>query len=216
MLCDGGATIECIKDLMGVVPGTPQAGSDGPLSVADEGSARMSLGSNIHALTRRDALGQHQDFAAVLHHTPKIIVDVLSEGIECNTRGTRIEWSPNQPRMYHTANGQLLTLAMSQTSLGMLTIMPLFDKARLAALIKSSPLLRDIAVPAAVNRPVLINLISPPAMQKIPPTMQKTSTSLTLTEALNKIICSHCRTNPCKCRDDVEDVCRYCDNNLGQ
>ena len=96
-LLDSGATIECCKDTMGSVPGTLEPGSDGSLSVADESSALVSLGADVRVLTRTDALGQEQDFAALMHLTPKIIVDVLSEGIECNMRQTRIEWCPLQP-----------------------------------------------------------------------------------------------------------------------
>ena len=149
-LLDSGATIECCKDSMGAVPGTFESGSNGSLSVADESSSLVSLGADVRALCRTDSLGQQQDFAALMHQTPKIIVDVLAEGIECNIRNTRIEWCPQQPKVLHTASGLSLFVSMTKSALCMITISPLTGKQRLAALIKSSPLLRDRVIPAAV------------------------------------------------------------------
>ena len=272
---------------------------NGSLSVADESSSLVSLGADVRALCRTDSLGQQQDFAALMHQTPKIIVDVLAEGIECNIRNTRIEWCPQQPKVLHTASGLSLVMSMTKSALCMITISPLTDKRRLAALIKSSPLLRDRVIPAAVDRPLVLHL-PPPSSQSLAqlaaltramPTLTVTergcptanqlnaaarqiiarSTSvmpyqrpadqsiifdetradvhmdratsnslkshwqecvresivasksqalertlmarpavLTLTDALNRIRCSHCRSSPCKCADDVEDECTIC------
>ena len=165
-LLDSGATIECCKDNMGAVPGTFESGPDGSLSVADESSSLVSLGADVRALCRTDALGQQQDFAALMHQTPKIIVDVLAEGIECNTRNTRIEWCPQQPKVLHTASGLSLVMSMTKSALCMITISPLTDKRRLAALIKSSPLLRDRVIPAAIDRPLVLHL-PPPSSQSL-------------------------------------------------
>ena len=122
-LCDDGATVDCSKTAMGRIPGTFTA-DESELSIGESSATLASRGMWYHAFTRIGADGTEEDGLFHMMDTPTGIATIFSEVMEVKQRRTSINWSPDAPRTYHTAEGNSLPLIMTNNGLGWLRIAP--------------------------------------------------------------------------------------------
>ena len=133
-LCDDGATVDCSKTDLGRIHGTFTK-NESELSIGESSATLVSHGMWYHALTSIAADGTEEDGLFHMMDTPSGIATIFSEVAEVNTRRTNIVWAPDAPRTYHTADGAVMPLSMSNNGLGWLGIRAITDANRIRSLL---------------------------------------------------------------------------------
>jgi hypothetical protein len=126
-----------LKTDLGRIPGTFTE-NESELSIGESTATLASRGMWYHALTRVGADGTEEDGLYHMMDTPSGIATIFSEVVEVKTRRTTIAWSPDAPRIYHTAGGVVMPLSMSNNGLGWLGIRAITDMNRIRTLLSQA------------------------------------------------------------------------------
>ena len=132
-LADNGASVNCSKNALGLIPGT-HVGSDFNLEVGDDKSSLAAHGQNVHALRLTGYNGQVHEELFLMHDTPSVIVTVLSEPRMVYKHNACIEFSAQHGRIWKLP-GCDLQLTMNSNGLGWFKLEAITDAESIRALL---------------------------------------------------------------------------------
>ena len=116
-LNDDGATVDCNKHGIGMIPGTHNVNESGTLGVGNEDGALSTLGTDYCAL-RITAGGACYSQLRLMHKTPNCICNILSEIREVYVHGSAFTWDARDGRVIHTHDGIRAPLRMDAKGMG--------------------------------------------------------------------------------------------------
>ena len=136
LLCDDGASIYCMRDIVGLIDGSLIAGNHN-LEVGDDSASLSTTGTGMHAMTWMDENNTEFDNIRRWHHTPNCVcAGIISEPQEVYRHGASFMWSAESGRVMVTANSDVnLMLAMGENGLGWLRGKPLTCPVRIRSLL---------------------------------------------------------------------------------